>query len=238
MSGHSHWAGIKRKKALVDAKRAQNFTKLTRAITIAAKEGGGNPEFNPLLRLAIEKAREFNVPKDKIEKAIRKGTGEEESENLEEKTYEALGPAGTMFIIRTISDNSNRTVGELRRIMEKNNGKMADGGIGWNFKRFGILAFSVEEERKEELINSAIENQAEDFLEEENGDIMIKCAVENLNKIKNALAGYRLTKSEIRYLPLNPLVLTEKDKAKYVKLLSEIYENPDVQDVYDNVTPD
>jgi YebC/PmpR family DNA-binding regulatory protein len=153
MSGHSHWSGIKHKKAVADAKRGQIFTKLGHAIAVAAREGGGNPEFNAALRLAIEKAKEFNMPKDKIENSVRKGTGEGAQNRLEEAQYEALGPFGTMLIIKVITDNKNRTVSELRRILEKHGGKMADGGVSWNFKRVGaeyVPQYSITLETKEQ----------------------------------------------------------------------------------------
>jgi len=137
MSGHSHWAGIKHKKAVTDAKRAQIFTKLGHAIAVAARNGGGNPDFNPALRLAVDKARSLNMPKDKIENSIKKGTGEGLENRLEEAQYEALGPFGIMLIINVITDNKNRTVSDLRRLLEKHGGKMADGGVSWNFKRSG-----------------------------------------------------------------------------------------------------
>ncbi len=129
MSGHSHWAGIKHKKAVADAKRAQVFTKLGRAISVAARNGGGNPEFSPTLRLAIDKARSFNMPKDRIENSIKKGVGEPAGNRLEETEYEVLGPYGTMIMIKTITDNKNRTVSEIRRILEKHGGKMAEGEL-------------------------------------------------------------------------------------------------------------
>jgi len=159
MSGHSHWSGIKHKKGVADAKRAQIFTKLGHAIFVAARAGGGNPDFNATLRLAIDKAKEFNMPKDKIENSIKKGTGEGSENKLEEAQYEAMGPFGTMLIIKVITDNKNRTVSDLRRILEKHGGKIA--AVSWNFKRDGaeyvpqysITLDSAQQEKYQKLLD-------------------------------------------------------------------------------------
>lgn len=234
MSGHSHWAGIKRKKAVVDAKRAQIFTKLGRAITIAAKNSGGNPDFNPSLRLAIDKAKSFNMPKDKIENSIKKGSGES-SEKLFEVQYEALGPEGTMLIIETITDNKNRTVSDIRRILEKYAGKMADGGISWNFKRVGILELEPKEEEREKILETAIELDARDIIEKEDGTIQIISNLEKFNFIKESLRKYPVLSININYLPQNPISLNKAQAEKYDRLLSELLDHPDVQEVYDNI---
>jgi len=160
MSGHSHWSGIKHKKAVADAKRAQIFTKLGHAIAVAARSGGSNPDFNPALRLAIDKAKEFNMPKDRIKNSIKKGTREGLENKLVEAQYEAMGPFGTMLIIKVITDNKNRAVSDLRRVLEKHGGKMADGGVSWNFKREGtgyvpqyaITLDSTQQEKYQKLL--------------------------------------------------------------------------------------
>ena len=234
MSGHSHWAGIKRKKAIQDAKRAQIFTKLGRAITVSARTGGGNPDFNANLRLAIEKAKEFNMPKDKIENSIRKGIGGEADNQLEEVQYEALGPFATMFIISVITDNKNRTVSELRRIFEKHGGKMANGGVSWNFKRAGLINIKPDNSQKEEIENTAIENGAEDLVEKENGLILVVSSLENFNDLKNKLSRFNLQESGIGYLPLNPVKISKEQEEKYEKLVFDLTDHPDVQEVFDN----
>lgn len=234
MSGHSHWSGIKHKKAVADAKRAQIFTKLGRAISVAARNGGGNPEFNPALRLAIEKARSFNMPKDKIENSIAKGTGEGVQNRLEEARYEALGPSGTMLIIKVITDNKNRTVSDLRRILEKHGGKMADGGVSWNFKRTGIIEIAPGE-KKEEAINLAIENGVEDVIERDEERVLFYVSLDNFNQLNERLINFNITESSVGYVPQNPITLEGTAQEKYQKLLADLTDQPDVQEFYDNL---
>lgn len=234
MSGHSHWSGIKHKKAVQDAKRAQIFTKLGRAISIAARQGGGKPDFNPALRLAIDKAKEFNMPKDKIENSIRKGTGGGTDSQLEEFQYEALGPATTMLIISGITDNKNRTVSEIRRLLEKHGGKMADGGVSWNFKRVGTIIVSTKEQTNE-IIDTAIEQSAEDVVEKEDGTIIIFSRLENFNSLKEALSKFNIIEASVGYIPLNPIKIEKAEKTKYEKLINELTFHPDVQEVFDNL---
>jgi len=234
MSGHSHWAGIKHKKALQDAKRAQIFTKLGRAITIAARSGGANNDFNPALRLAIEKAKEFNMPKDRIDSLIKKGSGKGEGAELEETRYEALGPFGIMIIISVITDNKNRTVSELRRILEKHGGKMADGGVSWNFKRAGIINLSVSPKQREEAEDIAIENGADDIIEKNSSTIIIHSPLENFNKLKKKLARFSIGETSVGYIPQNPIPIGPEVKEKYENLVEELTEHPDVQEVFDN----
>jgi len=236
VSGHSHWSGIKHKKSLQDAKRAQIFTKLGRAITIAVRSGGTNSNFNPALRLAVEKAKEFNMPKDRIESLIKKGMGEEDGDKLEEFQYEALGPAGIMLIISGITDNKNRTVSEIRRILEKHGGKMADGGVSWNFKRAGIIILSVSSEKKrEEAENLAIENGADDVIEKGGNAIVIYSSLPNFNNLKEKLSQFDVSENNVGYIPQNPILIEPAAKEKYNKLIDDLTEHPDVQEVFDNV---
>lgn len=236
MSGHSHWAGIKHKKAVADAKRAQVFTKLGRAISVVARNGGGNPEFNPALRLAIDKARSFNMPGDKIENSVQKGTGESAGNQLEETEYEALGPYGTMLMIKTITDNKNRIVSEIRRILEKHGGKMADGGISWNFRRAGIINILPDAAQKEVAINLAIEGNAEDVLEKKDGSVQVVTSLKNLNSLKEQLSVFGIQESGVGYTPQNPVSLSAEQQKKYGNLMDELIEHPDVQEVYDNIS--
>lgn len=238
MSGHSHWSGIKHKKAVTDAKRAQIFTKLGRVISVAARNGGGNPEFNPALRLAIEKARSFNMSKDKIENSIKKGTGEDSDSKLDEAQYEALGPSGIMLIINAITDNKNRTVSDLRRILEKHGGKMADGGVSWNFKRAGILEIMPAKDQKGDIIDMAIENGAEDFIEKKDSSILIISPLDSFNQLKDKLATFDVRESGVGYVPQNPLKLDEKEKEKSETLIADLTDHPDVQEVFDNIQED
>jgi len=235
MSGHSHWAGIKRKKAVQDAKRARIFTKLGRAITIAARLGGKNPNFNTSLRLAIEKAKEFNMPKDKIENSVQKGSGEGADIRLEEIQYEALGPFGIMLIILVITDNRNRAVSDLRRILEKHGGKMADGGVSWNFKRAGSITISPDHKSKEEAMNLAIENGADDIIEIKNGAMTVYSAPENYNHLKEKLLSFNILESSTGYFPQNPISVEPANREKYERLIEDLTDHPDVQEVFDNV---
>lgn len=236
MSGHSHWAGIKHKKAVQDAKRAQIFTKLGRAITITARLGGGNPDFNPNLRLAIEKAKELNMPKDRIENSIKKGLGELEGNRLEEVQYEGLGPAGIMLIISVITDNKNRTVSEIRRILEDYGGKLANGGISWNFRRAGLIEIFPSIEKREEAIGWAIENGADDVTEKTDGSIVIISNLDNLNNLKEKLSSFNIRESGVSYVPQNPISLSAKQKEQYDKLIETLTDHPDVQEVFDNTS--
>lgn len=235
MSGHSHWAGIKHKKAVVDAKRAQIFTKLGRAISVAARNGGGNPDFNPGLRLAIDKARSFNMSRDKIENSIKKGIGEGSDSQLEEVEYEALGNSGTMLIIKAITDNKNRTISDLRRILEKHGGKLADGGISWNFKRAGIINLVPNTSQKEKVAELAIESNAEDVLEKKDGSVQIIANLVNFNSLKEILAPFNINESGVGYVPQNPIRLSEEQRKKYNIFIDDLVDHPDVQEVFDNV---
>lgn len=225
----------------MDAKRAQKFTKLGKAITIAARLGGENPDFNPNLRLAIEKAKEFNMPKDRIINSIKKGSGKDPDNQLEEILYEALGPAGTMFLIETVTDKKNRTISELRKIMESFGGKMADGGVGWNFKRKGILLIESGEDQKENIFETAVLSGAEDVLEEESeGRIIISVLteVEKFSAVKEALSEFEMRETKISYVPNNPQIfneIEEKYQEKISCLMEELEDHPDVLELYSNV---
>jgi len=212
------------------------FTKLGRAISVAARNGCGNPEFNPTLRLAIDKARSFNMPKDRIENSIQKGTGTSAGNQLEEAEYEALGPYGTMLMIKTITDNKNRTVSEIRRILEKHGGKMADRGISWNFRRTGIINILPDASQKETAVNSAIEGNAEDVLEKKDGSVQIIASLENFNSLKEALTQFNILESGVGYVPQNPLGLSKEQREKYNHLIENLVDHPDVQEVFDNVS--
>lgn len=241
MSGHSHWAGIKRKKAVVDAKRAQKFTKLGKAITIAARIGGENPDFNPNLRLAIEKAKEFNMPKEKILNSIKKGGSKEEGTQLEEILYEALGPFGTMFLIEVVTDKKNRTISELRKIMESFGGKMADGGVGWNFKRKGIILFKIKEDQRETFLERALLEGVEDLEEDQKGEdlqVSILTEVDKFSQIKESLADFTILESKVAYIATNPKLISEmeeKEKEKVEGLLSELEDQEDVMELHSNL---
>jgi len=174
MSGHSKWSQIKHKKAKTDAARGKAFSKVTRLITVAARQGGGNPETNASLRIAIQKAREMNMPQENIEKAIKRGTGELEGVNYEEVIYEGYAPGGVAVMVEATTDNRNRTTAEIRHIFSRRGGTLAESGsVSWIFERKGLISFEKEDVDEEELMMVAIEAGAEDIEEGESNDFGI-----------------------------------------------------------------
>lgn len=238
MSGHSHWAGIKHKKGIKDAQRAKIFTKHGKLITIAAKEGGGDPEKNWKLRLVVERAKADNMPKENIERAIKRGTGELKGEEIKEIIYEAMGPGGVMMIIKTATDNRNRTVNEIKGVLSKTKGKLGEvGSIMWNFKKAGAIIIAVP--KKEDLYGmemKAIEAGAEDTEYSEN-HLIIYTKTENLQKVKDNLekASLPIESAEIMYLPSQKVSLSTQDREDYEKLLQALDEQEDIQEIYDNL---
>jgi YebC/PmpR family DNA-binding regulatory protein len=238
MSGHSHWAGIKQRKGVNDAKRAGVFTKYGRLITIAAKEGGGDPEMNFKLKMAIDRARYENMPKDTIERAIKKGTGElKDGNEIEEIIYEGYGPGNVAMLIKTATENRNRTGSEIRSILNKAGGKPAsEGGVKFMFKLVGNIAIAVGEKDPYEVEMSAIEAGAEDTLYE--GDILlVYTKIEDLQKVKENLekAGEKIEGAELVYAPLQKTDIDSEAKLDYEKLLEKLDEHDDVQEIYDNL---
>jgi len=238
MSGHSKWSQIKHKKAITDAKKGQIFTKLANAITIAAREGG-DPETNFKLKTAIEKARSFNMPSENIERAIKRGTGEMQGAAINEAIYEAIGPAGTAFLIKTISDNKNRTLGEIRQILSRFGGKLAEGGVKHLFIPKGVITVETKEllpEEKEAIELKIIDAGAEDF-EEEEKMITIYTKPEELSQIKKNLEeqNIKTTQAEISLEPKMVIRIENEDEAKKVLALMEaLDECQDVIAVYAN----
>ncbi|NTV40758.1 MAG: YebC/PmpR family DNA-binding transcriptional regulator [Candidatus Moranbacteria bacterium] len=238
MSGHSHWAGIKQRKGVNDAKRAGVFTKYGRLITIAAKESGGDPEMNFKLKMAIDRARYENMPKDTIERAIKKGTGElKDGAEIEEIIYEGYGPGNVAMLIKTATDNRNRTGSEIRSILTKAGGKPAsEGGVKFMFKLVGNVAVSVGDKDPYEVEMLAIEAGAEDTIYE--GDIVVVYTkIEDLKTVKENLekAGLKIEGAELVYAPLQKIELDENSKIDYEKLLEKLDEHDDVQEIYDNL---
>ncbi|HCZ05891.1 MAG: hypothetical protein PWP37_1528 [Thermotogota bacterium] len=236
MSGHNKWANIKHRKAAQDAKRSQLFTKLIRELTVAAREGGGDPESNPRLRSAIERAREANMPKDTIEKAIKRGTGELEGVEYIEVMYEAYAPGGVAVLIRALTDNKNRTAQELRHVLSKNGGSMAESGsVGWMFERKGLVTVPREQiADMDEFMMMAIEAGAEDIKENED-PVQVITAPEDMAAVRDKLseAGYTVQAS-LTYLPKNTVQVTGSDAEKLLKCLNSIEELDDVQEVFAN----
>jgi YebC/PmpR family DNA-binding regulatory protein len=240
MSGHSHWKSIKRVKEAEDKKRGQIFSKLSRQISVAVKEKGGDPEMNPKLRLAIEEARSFNMPKDNIERAIKRGSGELEGARLESVLFEAYGPGGIAIIIEGITDNKNRTLGEIKQIFNQNNGKLADSGsVKWMFKRKGCLEIQskkYEEKKREDLELLAIEAGAEDIYWH-NSVLDVYTKPEELEKVKKNLEekGIQIESAALDWVAKEQVELDNKDKEACQKLFEALDENEAVQEIYSNL---
>lgn len=237
MSGHSHFAGIKHRKGVNDAKRAKIFTKLARPVTIAAQEGGGNPDTNFKLRMAIDKARQFNMPKENIERAIKRGTGELKGAAIQEIIYEAKGPGNVLMLIGAATDNRNRTVSEIKSILNKLGGKMGEAGSSmWNFEQVGSILVEAGEKNKDELELIAIDAGARDIKMEEN-DLVIFTAPGDLQKIKNILEkeGIKILEAGLIFLPKSTAEIDENTQLDYEKLLEALDEQDDVSEIYDNL---
>ncbi|MDI6603564.1 MAG: YebC/PmpR family DNA-binding transcriptional regulator [Thermoanaerobacteraceae bacterium] len=237
MSGHSKWANIKHKKERMDAQKGKIFTKLTKDIIMAAKEGG-DPETNGKLRDAIEKAKANNLPNDNIQRAIKKGTGELGGGNYEEVVYEGYGPAGTAIIIEALTDNKNRTAGDIRYIFDRSGGSLGESGcVAWMFSKKGLITIEKRENIDEdELALQAIDAGADDF-SSEGEEFEILTDPSNFISVKEALekSGYELSTAEITMIPQNTIQLNESDYEKFEKMIDKLEENDDVQNVYHNV---
>jgi len=237
MSGHSKWASIKHKKGLMDARRGKLFTKLIREITVAARLGGGDPESNPRLRTVIAKAKEANMPKENIEKAIKKGTGELEGFSLEEVTYEGYGPGGVAIMIDTMTDNKNRTTAEIRSILTKSGGNLGENGcVSWIFEKKGVITISTEKYDENTVMEVALEAGAEDVRNE--GDVWeVITAPEDFVNVKEAFLdrGIEIIMSDIMRLPKSTVKLEdEKSASKILSLIERLEDNDDVQNVAAN----
>lgn len=238
MSGHSHWAGIKQRKGINDAKRANVFTKLGRYVTIAAREGGGNLEFNFKLKLAVERARAANMPKENIEKAIKRGTGElKDGAAIEEVIYEAYGPGQVAMLIKTATDNKNRTLGEIKTILARSGGKLVPAGsVSFLFRQVGNIHIPVEKKDPYELEMMAIDAGAEDTIYAE-GMLTVFTKTESIQLVKENLekADLAVEEAALVYAPIQKTKLKEDDKLDYEKLLEALDELEDVQEIYDNL---
>ncbi|MGI5839966.1 MAG: YebC/PmpR family DNA-binding transcriptional regulator [bacterium] len=242
MSGHSKWANIKHKKAKVDAQRGNMFTKISKEITVAARNGGGNPEANFRLKLAIQKAREANIPNDNITRAIQRGTGELEGTSYEEIVYEGYGPGGTAILLEVLTDNRNRTVGEIRYLFSRHGGNLGESGcVAWMFDKKGLFVIDKETLAisEDELMDIILEAGADDMKTEE-GEIEITCGTDVFEILKETLEknGITLAAAEITMLPQTTLELTDNDAAKAFRLAEVLENHDDVQNVYTNFTFD
>ena len=236
MSGHSKWSTIKRKKGAVDAKRGKIFTKLIREIATAARMGGGAPDSNPRLRLAIEKARGANMPKDNIERAILKGTGGGEGESFEEVVYEGYGPGGTAIYVEALTDNRNRTVGEVRHVLTKHGGNLgASGCVAYLFEKKGVIRFASSGLDLDALMEAALEAGADDVAEEE-GSVLVVTPPAALTTVVAALgsAGFTPQESSVTMEPSTTVDLAGSEAETMLRVTDALEDLDDVQNVYAN----
>lgn len=237
MSGHSKWSTIKRKKAAIDAKRGKIFTKLLKEITVAAKAGGGDPDANPRLRLAITTAKSNNTPMDNINRAIKKGTGELEGVNYEEMNYEAYGPHGVAVIIECLTDNKNRTVADLRHLISKNGGNMGESGsVAWMFERKGVFSIKKTVIGEDELMEIILEAGADDLKSEDDEYYEVVSQVEKFDEVRKALEAKNIAIDEasLQYLAKDMIEKDGKEAEDVIKFVEAIEDNDDVQNVFSN----
>jgi YebC/PmpR family DNA-binding regulatory protein len=234
MSGHSKWATIRRKKGAIDAKRGKVFTKLIREIATAARIGGGDPNGNPRLRLVMDKARAANMPKDNIERAIQKGVGGGEGEAFEEVVYEGYGPGGTAILLRALTDNRNRTVGEIRHVLAKYNGNLGSSGcVSYLFEKRGVLSFDPG--RGDALLEAALEAGASDVVEgSESVEVVTAAGELDAVRAKLEAAGFPATASEVSMEPSTTVKIEGEDAEKMLRLAEALDDLDDVQAVYAN----
>ena len=237
MSGHSKWSSIKHKKGAADAKRGKIFTKLIREITTAARIGGGDPESNSRLRVAISQAKAENMPKDNIEKAIKKGTSVGEGgENYEEHTYEGYGPGGVAILIQALTDNNKRTTADIRHILSRLNGNLAEpGSVSWIFSKKGYITFDKKNADEDMIMEHALEAGAEDITSDEN-EIEVITDLQSFEKVRKAFenAELKYVLAEISMIPQTSVKLEGKNAETMLKLMDALEDSDDVQSVYAN----
>jgi YebC/PmpR family DNA-binding regulatory protein len=237
MSGHSKWSQIKRQKGANDAKRGQLFTRLGREIAIAAREGGGDPNTNFRLRLAVQRAREHNMPADNIERAIKRGIGGGESGDLEEITYEGYGPGGGAVIVQVMTDNRNRTAGEVRNVFSRNGGNLGEtGSVAWQFDDRGVITVALDGHDAEELELAAIDAGAVDVSADDEY-LEVQTEPGDMDRVRHALEAQKvpIVNAERALVPKNTVALDSKQAAQMLRLVDKLEELDDVQKVYSNV---
>ena len=240
MAGHSKWKQIKHYKAAADAKRGALFTKLIREITVAARTGGGDPTANPRLRTAIDAAKASSMPKDNIERAIKKGTGELEGVEYHEITYEGYGPGGVALIVQTLTDNPNRTVAELRHALSRKGGNLgATNSVAWMFERKGVIALPAAGHDEDAALEVALDAGADDFRREDE-QFIVTCEPTHLHAVKSALEqhGLKAAEAEIAMVPKSTVKIEGPVGEALLKLLDELEEHDDVQKVWSNFDMD
>jgi len=236
MSGHSKWATTKRKKAIIDGKKGKVFTKITREIIVAARNGGGDINANSKLRLAVDKAKASNMPAENWQRAIKKGTGDLEGVSYEQLTYEGYGPSGVAVVVDVLTDNKNRSASELRSLFTKNSGNMGEpGSVAWMFKRKGLIVVPKGALAEDQVMEWALDAGAEDMTAgEETYDVVT--AAEDFEKVKQALEGkgIKAASAEVTMIPANYIKLEGEDASRMLRLMDALEDNDDVQNVYAN----
>jgi YebC/PmpR family DNA-binding regulatory protein len=236
MSGHSKWSSIKHKKGAADARRGKIFTKHIKEITVAARLGGGDPDGNPRLRAAIAAAKAENMPKENIERGIKKGTGELEGVSYEEANYEGYGPGGVAVIVDCLTDNRNRTVAEVKHLFERHGGNLGEPGcVAWMFKKRGLIVFEKEKVEEEKLLNLALEAGAEDVIEQETEFEVISDPAD-FEALKKAIVetGLAYSFSEVTMIPKNTVAVEGKKAQQMLNLMQALEDHDDVSNVYAN----
>ena len=236
MSGHSKWASIKHKKGAVDAKRGKVFTKLIKEITVATRMGEKDPDSNPRLRVAIAAAKAENMPKENIERAIKKGTGDLEGSNYEEVTYEGYGPGGVAVLIEVLTDNKNRAVADVRHLFERSGGNLGEAGcVAWMFSQKGLIIFQKDQADEDMLFELALEAGADDIKEDEK-EIEVITEPSSFEQVKTAIenAGLRYTLAEITMIPKTTVKIDGKHAQQMLTLMENLEDNEDVSHVYAN----
>ena len=237
MSGHSKWAGIKHKKAIIDAKKGKVFTRITREIVVAAREGGGNPENNSRLRKAMESAREANMPVDNVKKALQRGTGELPGAMYEELMYEGYGPAGVALLVEITTDNKNRTASEVRKIFSSHGGNLGESGcVSWMFTKKGYIGIEKSKSDEDTLMNLVLELGAEDMSTDDDELFEIFVKPEDFETVKKGLEvkNVPIAAAEITLQPQTYIKLTGKSAEQMVKLMDGLEEHDDVKNVFAN----
>ncbi len=238
MSGHNKWSTIKRKKEKTDGARAKVFTKIGREIAVAVREGGPDPSSNSKLKDIIAKAKAANVPNDNIERIIKKASGETDGANYEQIMYEGYGPSGIAVIVETLTDNRNRTAGDVRHYFDKYGGNMGQSGcVSFLFNRYGVIIVEAEDVDEEALMDAALEAGAVDFVTEDESVFEIRTEPNDLGAVRDALeaAGYSYVVAEVQYVPTTYTALTSEDDIKNMNKMLEMFEdNDDVQEVWHN----
>ena len=235
MSGHSHYSNIKHKKEKKDKKRAKKFSKFSQKITAAAREGGGDPEKNSDLKSVIEKARDEDMPKENIERAIKKGTGELEGESIEKVMFGAYGPGGVAILLQGETDNRNRTLSEIKQVLKQNGGELAEtNSVRWLFEKKGVVVIDIQDQDREEIELEAIEVGADDITTKKK-ELRVYTTLDDFEQVKEELSDYEIKSSGIKWVSKKNAEATEAEKQKVESLVEKLKDNSEIQSVYTNL---